>query len=424
MTQWLLSIKYLLRKVGINLEIIVVEQSYDPEECKELLCKVDKLLDPTIVYIQAFNQGFYNRGWGFNVGFRQFSNYDYFFFADNDIMLPIEQMYEVFMNCYKYEAVDPYEHVFDSLQCIHDSSKTESFLSSFYRGSFDTNNREFILSERSHTCFSGGIVGLSRQSVYLLSGWDERFRGRGWEDYAFSAKMFLFLDKIHTFPYNALHLYHPWEVNTTKEVNHALDDEYSKYNIDPYIILIINTVKTFGLSTKYSSVGNDEVKEFDDSYHKTLIPLFIERGRKAKLLYINVQELVCKKHHNLNDDEKCKLVYLNLCKQHDCSKCIELKIDPNMESGNHEDPHSKCSTPRSKHCTPDPKCKPKDPSTPHSSKHSSPHSKCSTPHSSKHSTPKHINSPKCKPDIIIEPVYIPIVIDNIRIPRCEEQCEY
>jgi predicted glycosyltransferase involved in capsule biosynthesis len=108
-----------------------------------------------------------------------------------------------------------------------------------------------IFPKRKDTCFSGGIMGICKYSMDLLNGWDERFRGRGWEDYAFTAKIELFLYSTHTYVYSALHLWHPYEINTTKLINEKLNREYEQYDFYDYFDLIHSYIE-FGSPIKYA----------------------------------------------------------------------------------------------------------------------------------------------------------------------------
>ncbi len=82
--------KKILHCNGIKLSIVVVEQDSKPT--------INNLLDDCVNYISSYNSGQYNRGWAFNVGFSKFRSADYFFFADNDIILNNNEMINVFKN--------------------------------------------------------------------------------------------------------------------------------------------------------------------------------------------------------------------------------------------------------------------------------------------------------------------------------------
>ena len=230
--KWLLNIKILLKN-DIDFIIIIVEQDNYPKL---------NLSDTDITHIFLFNDGYYNRGWGFNVGYK-YIDVDFYFFADNDIILYNNDIISVFKKCFKYEAINPYNKIFDS---------TKEYIENFDINNYDVK----LFNERQFTCFTGGIVGLSHNALKVVNGWDERFRGRGYEDYAFTSKIKLFLYSLHTFNFNALHLWHNPEINTTKEYNFLINEEYKNYNIGNYVTQIEQS-NNIGNPLKYSITGKN-----------------------------------------------------------------------------------------------------------------------------------------------------------------------
>ena len=303
----------------IFLRVVVIEQDKSPT--------VSDLLDKDVVYIFARNDGFYNRGWAFNVGVKEFPESDYYFFADNDIVLKDKDSCRIFTNCFRYEAINPYRKIFDSLPAIHeihDNDKNYLF-ETFYRDGID-GIKDIIYSEREGTCFSGGIVGISNSAFHLISGWDERFRGRGWEDYAFTSKINLFLKKTHTYKYTALHIYHPWESNTTREINQVLDIEYSKYRVENYITHILTS--EYGDINKYNLSGD----KTPDVHYYNFMRKLSKRSKRAVRIYHKIYKKVLKFHDPI---DMYRLIYLNLCDQHTCCKCcISEELPDRCESGN------------------------------------------------------------------------------------------
>lgn len=283
--KWLKKIKTKLLKYRIDLKIVVVEQ-----DAKQNLTELDK----DIKYVFVYNNGYYNRGWGFNVGFK-FYYADYYFFADCDIILSMDDMIDVFINCNKYDAVNPYNSIYDSTD---DYVKTID-LYKLHRF------REF--PERMNICFSGGICGLTHQSVNVIAGWDERFRGRGWEDYAFTAKINLFLYKTKKFNFKAVHLWHPFENNTTKEINEELNDDYINYLFEDYMDIILKSPE-IGSFIKYSTMNKNTIR-----YHKNHLSINrIENARQKYKTFFN--RVSSKNKHFYNKDI---YILLSGLKEHD-----------------------------------------------------------------------------------------------------------
>lgn len=281
----LVTIKSHIKQLNINLNIIIIEQDTSPQ-IKEICIDNNDLN-----YLFIYNSGFYNRGWGFNVGYKEFGA-DYYFFADGDILLNIEDLIDVFVSCFYYEAVNPYKHIYDS---------TEQYVTSVSFNPLKLNDDFKLFTERTNTCFSGGIMGISENSMNSIRGWDERFRGRGWEDYAFSAKCSLFLYSMHTYPYLALHLWHPFELNTTKTINEKLNYEYEQYGFKDYVSQIENTI-VYGSPVKYASIRQNDTIRCLSKY-----VISNKRYCYAKKQYYHL-------YNKYNNNNK-KLIYLHLCDQ-------------------------------------------------------------------------------------------------------------
>lgn len=291
---WLINLKCKLKNNDINLVIVVVEQDMAPR------FNTNSSISKMIEYIFLYNDGFYNRGWGFNVGCKSFDS-DYYFFADGDILLKEENMITIFNTCFDYEAVNPYQRIYDS---------TEEYMSQIDNINQIVLDTHFgdVFTERSNTCFSGGVMGICHSAMNLINGWDERFRGRGWEDYAFTAKIELFLYKSHTYSYDALHLWHPYETTTTRTINESLNSAYENYNFSDYFNLIRN-YEEYGSPVKYAvslSVKCDSVKNTkyisDDRYYfakRFFMRLFRKYGsNRSVYLYL------CGQLGQLNDNQQ------------------------------------------------------------------------------------------------------------------------
>ena len=305
----LLVVQWLIGLSLKNLVILVIEQ--DKEQ------KVDKLLEPygdKIKYLFAYNSGFYNRGWVFNIAFREFNNADYFFFADNDIILPNKDILHVFETCFDYEAVNPYKAVYDTKQDIHnDKQCIEDFCTK--KITIETFDKSVLDKQREYTCFSGGICGLSKDAMKLVSGWDERFRGRGWEDYAFTCKLKLFLENLRVYEYDAIHLYHAWETNTTRDVNRQLNEEYENYLPDNYASQILSTSEFFGNIDKYKC---GDALQKPCSLSEIDVKVFSKRLQHAKRLYTEICLLINRAFPTA--DNKNPYIYCALCDYTDSYK--------------------------------------------------------------------------------------------------------
>lgn len=312
--RWLLTLVKPCKDLGIDLNIIVVEQ--------DTTSKLN--FDQSVSHVFIFNDGFYNRGWAFNVGYRKFNTCDYFFFADNDIILKDHQMLLMFEHCFNFEAVNPYMQIFDTLPEI--STLISTTISKKYVDSLNLKH----LSEkgllqtkpRSHTCFSGGVCGISRRAFISISGWDERFRGRGWEDYAMTSKINLFCPKTKTFKFSAYHLYHAFETNTTKENNFELFTQYKGYTLKSYIDLIVNENSNFGSGVKYTPDVKPTKFICVPRHLSECYLLHIGEPRWKRL-----QTTVKLKHGDSSEGATTGYMFYNLMERHDCEKCVGGPID-------------------------------------------------------------------------------------------------
>jgi hypothetical protein len=314
--EWLNSISKVINK-EINLIIAIIEQDSKPTLNGLFTAKNTN-------YLFVKNGGQYNRGWAFNVAFVEYPDADYYFFADNDIILSFQQDAKyIFKHCFEYDVVSPYGIVYDTDESLFDEQQP-FYLQLFNDEKYiETLIEKQLLKKREHICLSGGIVGLSKVAMQKISGWDERFRGRGWEDYAMTAKINLCIskEKIHIYNTFAIHLWHPWEnENVDRENNRRLNDEYSNYLIKHYLELIINTQKTIGCKYKYQTEQqtnkNNICKHciaFDNIGKRMDL---VNSIKNANLTYNNVLLTVTKYHSN----NLVQVVYDTLCGQHYCLK--------------------------------------------------------------------------------------------------------
>jgi len=315
--KWLLNLKYKLRHV--ILDIIVVEQDEKPT--------IKNLISSSIEYIFAYNSGEYNRGWAFNVGYIKFFNYDYYFFADNDIIMRNNDMIHVFNTCCKYDAINPYSEIYDTISKLYDDVASNDVSKILY---YSYINNNYVGQKRSNVCFTGGIVGLSWNSVQKISGWDERFRGRGYEDYAMTAKLNLFIPYTHEYNNSAIHIWHPWD-NSNKIDNESLHVEYSHYTVDDYLKLINDTYNNYGCVNKYINetptivkYNSNEPNNAKNYTHKKCYHCKYMNGENKHnyldgyKIYNKLVSIIRSKHSDISEEELIKLIYFNLYDRYNC----------------------------------------------------------------------------------------------------------
>ena len=182
---------YLLKN-NPNIEIIVVEQDSKPSNIK---------LPALIKHYFVYNDGLFNRSWGFNVGFTH-ASHDVLVFGDNDVILQPSAIIESAKQCLTYGTTSPYPK-----GAIIDLSleATQLFLSvpSLERAYRENKNNSRVGP------YAGGALFMTREAFNTVGGWEERIKGWGGEDDHMTIKINTLLQQTHEIKSAfALHLYH------------------------------------------------------------------------------------------------------------------------------------------------------------------------------------------------------------------------
>lgn len=159
----------LIKELQINydIEIIVIEQ-----DIKKMI-----QLDPSVKHILAYNNGDFNRAWGFNVG-AKVAKGDILIFGDGDVFLEVDQ-FSIFLNKFKteykkYDVVSPYT------SRVHFLEENET---DYFRKNLKLLENREMLPQSSP--IMGGLCAMWKTSYQKSKGWDENFRGWGGEDCAY-----------------------------------------------------------------------------------------------------------------------------------------------------------------------------------------------------------------------------------------------
>jgi predicted glycosyltransferase involved in capsule biosynthesis len=171
-------------------EIILVEQDESPNLRHFQIGKIK--------YIHNKNNGPYNRSQNFNIG-ASFSQTQNLIFADNDVILPHNNLSIAIILLKYYQAIKPFHFVFD----------TSPETTRLYRNT----KKQFILIDqrgtiRYGTTIGGGVVIIRKKTFSKIHGWDERFVGWGGEDNAFTMKLIKNNIRTHEIQKAGFHLYH------------------------------------------------------------------------------------------------------------------------------------------------------------------------------------------------------------------------
>lgn len=139
---------------------------------------------PECRHVFAYNPGPFNKSWGLNVGYRN-SAHAWLAFADADLVLGAALADALEHVDKGYWAIKPYRRLIDL---------DESESARVRGGEFDfVPDRNGVAPNRDgvgeHIVFAGGVFLIARAAFVRLGGWDERFRGWGGEDDAFSYRL-------------------------------------------------------------------------------------------------------------------------------------------------------------------------------------------------------------------------------------------
>ncbi len=225
--------------------VTVVEQGSFPQLSQPLP-------HPKCSLVFAYNPGPFNKGWGLNVGARR-SNASVLLFTDADLLIP-GMLPRTVEHCMRHtQVVKPYRQVLDlspeaTGRLLAGNSDTLQNMAGI------ASNRQ-SLGESPPLC--GGAFAIRRSAFMKLGGWDERFRGWGAEDDAFSYK--IQRARLSTLEFDdavALHLFHPRsEDRTSDSANYAsnlsLLERYHQYDQPQLERLQEVQVQAMGHSEKY-----------------------------------------------------------------------------------------------------------------------------------------------------------------------------
>jgi len=205
-----------------QIDVVVVEQDVAPTSLA--------LPHSRCQAVFAYNPGPFNKGWGFNVGFHA-AKTQWLGFGDADVIVG-DALWQSFQLLRQgLLAVKPYRRLIDLTE---EESRTVRAGDARIpaRDPRAAPNREGI---GEHVVFAGGSFVIHRHAFVALGGWDERFRGWGGEDDAFSYRIErsrIACTELDISP--AMHLWHARPRETTFEqpfynANRQLLDDYKTY---------------------------------------------------------------------------------------------------------------------------------------------------------------------------------------------------
>jgi len=242
--EWLNNVqKYLNDSNKVTFDIFVVEQ--DAEQ------KVDTKLYPNVDLLFLENAGLFNKGWSFNCVVKKLSDYDYYAFADADIIVPniTDFCNEVIKYC-SGDPVDVFRPFKDRLNTVlgdlESCNNVDEIIEKY-------GNNSLNLTKHIGLPFAGNMIFVSRQLYNKIGGWDEEFRGWGRYDDFFTYKLLKIGGcKEIMSPLSAIHLWHPITLDfSLRQENISLYDKYMKYTDEELSTLIEENLKNNSNLNKY-----------------------------------------------------------------------------------------------------------------------------------------------------------------------------
>lgn len=236
--QWIMFVKdYLNDNYGITMDVCVVEQ--DKESW-------DQIPKDRLLHFHLFNTGLFNKGWGFNVVVKQLPNYQYYGFADGDLVIPNIDIFAEQM--IKHTIVSP-KKAFRLFTNRLDTSSTDCAL---------VNNLDDLTSmwiamksklpKHGGLSFASNMIFMKKETFDLIGGWEESFRGWGrYDDFITHKLAFLCQCESIYSPVDAVHLWHPITLDySLNQDNVVLYDKYTKYSKNELMSLAETNFKKMG----------------------------------------------------------------------------------------------------------------------------------------------------------------------------------
>jgi len=282
-------------------EIILVEQ----DDFSKINWLSDIKGNQFINHIFVYNDGIFNKGWGYNIGAKNATT-DILMFTDSDIFIKPQTYILALQSLQINDVVNPYRSV---IFLDQESSKI-----------FSQNNYSFSVANRFkpviHNIITGGIFFIKKQKFLELKGFDEDCYGYGHEDDILDEKIRKLELKVHTLNDISIHMYHESATNNDDlyyafiEVNKQLFAEYKEMNKEQ-IISKINNIKDWG------DVGNSMTRDTSTRhikralYEKTTEKIIEHVLSKFTDDYMDeiVNEISTKIYHNIIETITEKVKY-------------------------------------------------------------------------------------------------------------------
>lgn len=243
--QWTIKVKeYLSDNYGIIMDIFVVEQDREPH---------DQTPKDRLTHLFLVNNGIFNKGWGFNTVVKQLPTYQYYGFADADIIIPNIDTFcdQIADHCVvnPKKAFRPFNDRLDATlsDCALINTLDDLIINfPVIKGK---------LQKHGGLSFASNMIFMSKETYDSIGGWDEIFRGWGrYDDFITHKLSFICQCNGIYSPIEAVHLWHPVTLDySLNSENVHLYDKYIKYSKNDLLKLIDVNRRTMGDPNLYKN---------------------------------------------------------------------------------------------------------------------------------------------------------------------------
>jgi len=222
------NLRYLLSWIdvffGDLFDVLIVEQGETSS-----LGEISDSFQPYVRHEFIYNPGPFNRGWGYNVAARHFTEAKVLAFLDTDVLLGANFLDEVLLCFSDFKAISPYRYVY-----FADAKESNSVCDTF---SFNGLQREDGV--KKPTTITGGIVIFRRDAFLGLKGFEQYIEYAG-EDRALDVTILNHLDK-HEWrmaPNTYIHLHHKTGVEPRPRSSELFSHLREKFGcrVDPAVL--------------------------------------------------------------------------------------------------------------------------------------------------------------------------------------------
>lgn len=228
--EWILTVKdFLDDNYGVSLDICVIEQDHEPRI---------RIQNDKVTHYFLNNPGTFNKGWGFNVVVKQLPNYQYYGFADADIVVPEISVFceQLVQHCVvvPQKVFRPFGDRLDTnlvdVSIINHPDDLVKMLSTM----------QPKLTRHDGLSFASNMIFMNKETYDQIGGWEESFRGWGrYDDFITYKLSFLCqLNEVYS-PNPAIHLWHPVTLDySLSSDNVLLYDKYLACNRDDLLKVV------------------------------------------------------------------------------------------------------------------------------------------------------------------------------------------